>query len=186
MAEAVGLGASIVALAGLAHAVLKFAGETKRIVESARKLDRETDRSINHIYLAAGTIDVAQSTLSTYCKSEKASRSQVIRFIEDRKAAAVLELESNYLRDHIRQLRRAVHALRQRWFLVAAVIWHYFIKEQIEDLRDEMESIQNTLQLLLFSVQLETALEREERHDAEMQVELFPQAHLLTRLTKLV
>lgn len=180
MAEAVGLAASIVALAGLAHAALKFVLEMKHIVRGVRKLDKETDRSINHIYLAAGTIDVAQSTLSTYCKSGLASQSQVIQFIEDKEAATVLESESEYLRDHIKELKRGVYAMRQRWVFVATVIWHYVIKEQIGDLRDEMEFIQVTLQLLLFSVQLETALGREERHKADMQVELFPQEDPVT------
>lgn len=180
MAEAVGLAASFVALAGLAHTVLKFVPETRRIVRSVRKLDKETDRSIDQIYFAAGTIDVVQSTLSRYCESTFASRSQVIRFMEEREAAAFLKSESEYLRDHIEELKKGVNALRQRWVLVATVIWHYFIKEQIDDLWGDMEKIQVLLQLLFFSYQLEAALEREERHEADMQVELFPQEDLVT------
>lgn len=179
MAEAVGLAASLVALAGLAHTGLKFVRETRRLVRGVKRLDKETNRSINHIYLAANTINVAQSTLARYCESGLASRSKVIRFIEDKEAVTVLESESEYLRDHVEEVKKAVYALPQRWVLMAAVIWHWVIKEQIDDLRDDMEFIQVTLQLLLFSVQLEKALEREERPEADMQVELFPREDLV-------
>lgn len=174
MAEAVGLAASIVALAGLAHAVLKFVGETEDIVRGMGSLGEHTERSMNHIYLAAGTIDTAQSTLSKYCTAGgTASQSHVIQFIEDHRTATFLGSESKYLSHHVDKLREGVTALQSRWAPVATMLWRYFIRGQVKDLRDDMQFIQVDLNVLLSCVQLEKALERQERDEAEMQVELF-------------
>lgn len=175
MAEAVGLAASIVALAGLAHTVLDFVGETQNIVRTMGNLGEETGRAMHHIYFAARTIDTAQSTLSTYCAAGGvASQSHAIEFIEDHWTAAFLELESKYLGQHVDKLREGVNALQKRWAPVATMLWRYFIKGQVKDLRDDMQFIQVDLGVLLSCVQLEKALNRRERDEAEMQVELFP------------
>lgn len=175
MAEAVGLAASIVALAGLAHTVLKFVGETQNVVRGMGNLGEDTKRSMHRIYFAAGTIDTAQSTLSKYCAAGgTASQSQVIHFIEDHWTATFLESESKYLGQHVDKLREGVYALERRWAPVATMLWRYFIKGQVEDLRDDMQFIQVSLDVLLSCVQLEIALNRRERDEAEMQVELFP------------
>lgn len=169
MAEAVGLAASIVALAGLAHTVLEFVGETQKIVRSMGNLERETRRAMHHIYFAARTIDTAQSTLSTYCAAGGiASQSQAIQFMEDHRTTAFLEFESKYLDQHVDKLREGVNALQKRWAPVATVVWRYFIKGQVKDLRDDMHDIQVDLDLLLSCVQLEIALNRQERDEAEM------------------
>lgn len=174
MAEAVGLAASIVALAGLAHTVLKFVGETQNIVRGMGNLGKETGRSINHISFAAGTIDTAQRTLSRYCAPGGiASQSQVVHFIEDHWTPAFLESESKYLGQHVDKLREGVSALRKRWAPVATMLWRYFIKGQVEDLRDDMQFLQVGLDVLLSCIQLEIALNRPERDEVEMQVELF-------------
>lgn len=169
MAETVGLAASIVALAGLAHTVLRFVGETQDIVRSMGSLGKQTERSIHHIYLAAGTIDTAQSTLSRYCTaSGTASQSHVIKFIADHRTATFLESESKYLNHHVDKLREGVSALQKRWAPVATMLWRYFIKGQVKDLRDDMQFIQVDLDVLLSCVQLEIALKRHERDEAEM------------------
>lgn len=178
MAEAVGLAASIVALAGLAHTVLNFVGETQNIVRGMGNLGKETGRSMHHIYFAAGTIDTAQSTLSRYCAAGGiASQSQVIQFIEDKGTAAFLESESKYLGQHVDKLREGVYALEKRWAPVATILWRYFIKGQVEDLRDDMQFIQVDLGVLLSCVQLEKALNRRDRDEAEMQVKFFPRVY---------
>lgn len=174
MAEAVGLVASIIAIAGLADTVLKFVGETRYVVQDMRSLAGETERSIGRIHFAALTIDTAQTTLSTYCGAGGiTSQSHVIQFIEDNAAATFLKSESKYLGLHVNKLKEGVCALRKRWVPVAAIFWRYFIKDQIEDLREDMQFIQVNLTLLLSCVQLEIALKREKRDEAEMQVGLF-------------
>lgn len=171
MAEAVGLAASIVALAGLAGSVAKFVWDVRKL----GSLGREKERSIHRISFAAGTIDTAQNTLSKYCaEGGLASQSPVIQFIEDRGTATFLESESKYLDDHVNKLREGVYAFQNRWLLVATFLWRYFIKEQVQDLLDEMSYIQVGLNVLLSCVQLAIALNRPERDEAEMQVELFP------------
>lgn len=174
MAEAVGLAASIVALAGLAHTVLKFVEEAQCVVRGMGNLKKETKRSIHRINLAAGTINTAQETLSEYCAAGgTASQSHVIQFIEDRSTASFLKSESEYLSLHVGRLQKGVFALRQHWIPWATILLRYFIKEQVEDLREDMEFIQRSLALLLVCVQLEIALAREKKDKAEMQVELF-------------
>lgn len=173
MAEAVGLVASIIAIAGLADNVLKFVGETRHFVRDVRSLTGETERSVRRIHFAAGTINTAQTTLSTYCAAGGiTSQSHVIQFIEDNATASFLESESRYLSVHVNKLKEGVYALRKRWVPVAAMYWRYFVKDQVEDLREDMEFIQVNLTLLLCCVQLEIALKREKRDEAEMQVEL--------------
>lgn len=176
MAEAMGLVASIIAIAGLADTVLKFVGETRYVVKDMRSLAGETKRSIGRIHFAAGTINTAQATLSTYCAAGGiTSQSHVIQFIEDNAAATFLKSESKHLSLHVNKLKEAVYALRKRWVPMAAMFWRYIIKDQIEDLREDMEFIQVNLTLLLCCVQLEIALKREKRDEAEMQVWLFAQ-----------
>lgn len=174
MAEAVGLVASIIAIAGLADTVLKFVGETRYVVKDMRSLAGETERSIGRIHFAAGTINTAQTTLSTYCGAGGiTSKSHVIQFIEDNAATTFLKSESKHLTLHVNKLKEGVYALRKRWVPVAAMFWRYFIKDQIEDLREDMEFIPVNLTLLLCCVQLEIALKREKRDEAEMQVAFF-------------
>lgn len=176
MAEAVGLMASIIAIAGLADTVLKFVKETRNVVKDLRTLTVETERSIGRVNLAAGSINTAQTILSKYCAGGTASQSDVIQFIEDHSTATFLESESEYLRRHVEELKPGVQALRKRWVPVATILWRYFIKEQMEDLTDNMEFIQRNLTALLGCVHLEIALKREERNKTEMQVELFARA----------
>lgn len=174
MAEAVGLAASIVALAGLAHTVLKFVGEAQDIMRGMGNLGEESRRSMRHIYFAADTIDTAQSTLSKYCPAGGIGpQSQVIQFIEGHRTAALLESESDYLSQHVDKLREGVNGLQKRWAPVAAMLWRYFLKGQVKDLRDDMQFIQVNLDVLLSCVLLEKALNRMERDEVEMQVELF-------------
>lgn len=177
MAEAVGLAASIIAIAGLAETVLKFVGETRHIVKDMRNLSEEMRRSMDRIHFAAGTIDTAQTTLSEYSTaSPTATQLHVIQFIDHNDTTSFLKSESEYLGLHVNKLRQWIHALRnQRWLRlpVATMLWRYFIKEQIQDLRDDMQFIQINLTTLVGVVQLEVALKRPERHEAEMQVELF-------------
>lgn len=169
MAEAVGLAASIVAIAGLAQTVLKFVDEARHVVRGMGNLGKETKRSMHRINFAAGTIDTAQETLSRYCAAgERAAQSHVIQFIEDHSSANFLKSESEYLSLHVGRLREGVFALRQQWIPWATILWRYCIKGQVEDLREDMEFIQRSLTLLLGCVQLEIALHREKKDEAEM------------------
>lgn len=177
MAEAVGLVASIIAIAGLADNVLKFVRETRYVVRGMRNLAGETERPIGRIQFAAGTIKAAQKTLSTYCAAGgRTSQSHVIQFIEENAASTFLKSESEYLNLHVNKLKRGVSALRNRWVLFAALSWHYCIKDHLEDLRDNMEFIRVNLTLLVCCVHLDIALKREERDEAQMQVQLFARA----------
>ncbi|KAH8785544.1 hypothetical protein F5883DRAFT_88289 [Diaporthe sp. PMI_573] len=175
MAEAVGLAASIAALASLAHTSLKFFKETKSIMRDMRYLDEETKRSMRRISFAAGCIKRSQRTLSAYCTAGGTDSSrEAIQFIEEHEAATFLETESECISLLIDKLRTRVYDLHKQWVFMATMLWRYFIKDQIEDLREDMEFIQVGLGLLLTSVLLDVALKRERRDGALMQVTLLP------------
>lgn len=175
MAEAVGLAASIVALAGLATTVLKLVGQTSSFVNNMRNRDEETKRMMGRISFAADSIEIVQVTLLKFCSADTAApRSQVIRFIESHDAATYMRTESECLLSHVDRLSERLHDLQSKWVPVATILWRYFIKEQMYDLREDMEFFRATLHMLLDCVFLEEYLQKKPRDELKMHVTPFP------------
>lgn len=170
MAEAVGLAASIIAVAGVATAVLELVAEVKSFARDYKTVRKDLNLSVGHLSFTAGTINVAQETLLRYCKdTNTVGQSAVINFIEDKKACDYLRTASSRLEHHVWQLHSEIESLLSIPFtLWVNWRWRRSLRSGIEALRSSMMFMQQNLALLVDIIQLELALGRKDKNEIEM------------------
>lgn len=170
MAEAVGLAASIIAIAGLADAVIQFVRTTRAIARDLKTVRGDLTHSVDRVGFTAATIINAQKTLGDYHNKYKATgQSKLIDMIESRDASEYLRRESMFMRDQLWQLRSEISSLlRTRWTVWITWKWRHSLKKGIEDFCGQMLYIQINLSLVLDSVRLEMELNRDDRNEVEM------------------
>lgn len=184
MAEPLGLAASVIAVGGLAHTLLKLAGAMRTVIHDTRNNGEAIRRSIDHIHCDAEIINLAQKTLWRFCEKERESAgSELCPYIENNGIASFLRSDSEHLQHHVHTLRQRFLSLKTRWVL-AIVVWRYFLKDEIEALKVQMSFIQGRLSLLMHCFQLDMATSRKDKDRDEMQVEkpLLPDGNKLADL----
>lgn len=170
MAEIVGLIASIAALAGVAKTAVRFVKEVKSIARDLKTVRDELGVSVDQIDYTARGIHIAQKILRRYCEDRgTAERSEVIGFIRSRRATRYLKNQSDSIQDQIQRLGVEISNLL-RWRLTMVVTWKWrsSLRNAIEVLQNRLHLIESHLSLLLNSVLVEIALNREDKDEMEM------------------
>lgn len=170
MAEAIGLAASIIAVAGLAKSVIQFDHYVSHITRDMKTVRGDILRSVSRISFFAKTIDSAQKVLYDYCERQKsANRSTLIDLIESQDASEYLERESWAMQDQLRQLKSEISSLLEaRWTLLVTLKWRHFLEKEVKVFQDQMHYIQVSLTLIMQSVMLEMELIRKNRDEIVM------------------
>lgn len=170
MAEVVGLMSSIIAVAGLAKTVLVFVKNANSWARDLKTVRDELCRSIRHVGFAANTIRIAQHTLRGYCGSRDITdQSTVIHFLEAASAAEYVETECSAIGDHVESLENKIYSLLDiRWTPIVTLKWRISVRDEIEDLRNKMLSIQTSLSLVLNCINLEVGMKRGIKNEVEM------------------
>lgn len=168
MAEIVGLAASILALAGLAKTAIKFGKEARLFFRDFKTVRNDLRRAIRHVCFSAETINTAQGTLYKYCQHRDTRGSEVIKFIENEHVSKYMLGQSRHIRGSIRQLGKKLQLLKDQVRLWVTWQWRYSLRNEIEELRVQMQFIQVSFTLLLEAVQLEIAMTRIDRDEILM------------------
>lgn len=168
MAEVVGLLASIAALAHLANKAIKFSKKAKSILHDFKTVREDLCRAIGHVDNSARIINIAKSTMDKYCHSQSASESQVIDYVEDENVSKYWQGESQHIERHMRRLDGRLESLQDRHRFWIFLKWWHSLRNELDDLRIEMQHIQASLTLVLTTIQLEHAMKRGKRDEIEM------------------
>lgn len=171
MAEAVGLMASIVAVAGLAKTVLNFVDNTKQLARDLKTVREELLRSVRQVGNSAKTIHLAQDTLSKYCKKMQATgQSEVISYVEKNETIYnCFEEESYWIKKDVYSLEDEIFSLLDiRLTIRVTWKWRGSLKDKIEAIRTDMDFLQTSLGLVLNCVQLNVEMRRADRNEIEM------------------
>lgn len=170
MAEAVGLMASIIAVAGLADKVIHFVHITKKYARDLKTVRSDLTHSVEGVGFLAATMHTAQKTLDDYCKRQTAAdRSALIDLLDSQDASKYLRRESSLMRKQLGQLKSEITSLLEtRWTIWVTWKWRHSLKKDIEDFRVQMHFMQTNLSVILECVRLEMALRRKDRDLIEM------------------
>lgn len=188
MAEPLGLVASIIAVAGLAEAVIKFAKTTRSIARELKTVRHDLAHSVSRVGFSATITSGAQKALLRYCEEHKASdQSALLDCYERQNVLEHLNMESLLMRAQVRQLRRKMYSLAEtRLTLFVTLKWRYSLKGEIDKFHDQMLFVQVHLELMLSSIRLEMELNREQKNEIEMQVIFLSRSHCVHLATWLI
>lgn len=165
MAEAIGLAASIIAVAGLAETAITFVKKTNRIAKDLKTVREQLRRAVGDVDISARAIRMAHGTLLAYCKNKDASKA--IEYL-DSHASSYMETRSLYIEQHVKRLQDEMYSLRHRWTALVTWKWVISLRDEIEALRNQIMFLQHALGLMLTSVILEVILQRDSKNEIEM------------------
>lgn len=168
MAEAVGLAASILALAGLAKIVIKLAKEARSFAHDFKIVRTELRGDVRHVYFSAKTIYLAQNTFRKYSQKETQSISEVIKFIRENHVLDYIHGQSQHIGGQVQRLLKKILSLRDRHTLWVTWEWRRSLRKQIERLRVQMQFIQVGFTLLLETILFEIAINQERTDEVYM------------------
>lgn len=171
MAEAIGLLASIIAVAGLAKTALRVVKEIQSIARDLETVRDDLVHSISRVGFSAATIISARRTLLRYYEKHKTSEHSIfIEIVETQRALDYLEHQSSYMRNQLDQIKFEIYSLLGRWRMLVTLKRRYSLKKEIDAFQLEMSFVQVNLTLVLNSVRLEMKLNEGARDEIEMQV----------------
>lgn len=170
MAEAIGLVASIIAVAGLAKSVIQFDRYVSHITRDMKTVQGDILRSVSRISFFAKTINGVQKILYGYCERQKTTnRSAFLDLIESQDASEYLERESSAMQDQLQQIKGEISSLLgMRWKFLVTLRWRHFLEKDVKVFQDQMLYIQVSLTLIMQSVRLEMELKKKDRDELEM------------------
>lgn len=170
MAEAIGLAASIIAVAGLAKSVIQFDLYVSRITRDMKTVRGDILRSLSRLSFSAKIIHSSQKTLYGYCERQRTTkRSSLIDLIEAQDASEYLERESWAMQKKLQQLTGEISSLLgMRWTFLVTFRWRHFLEKEVKVFQDDMLYIQVSLSLIVESVRLEVELKRKDRDELVM------------------
>lgn len=162
--------ASIIAVAGLANTVIKFATNVESFAHDLKTVREELRRAVSHVDFSARLLQTAQRTLKRYCRTnrDEGRSSEVIDFIEDRHVSVYIEEQSQHIEGHVQRLDEQMDSLKDKVTLFVTWKWRHSLRDKLEELRVQMQFIQVSFTLLLNTVQLEHAMGREQTDEIYM------------------
>lgn len=158
MAEAVGLAASILALAGLAKTVVKFTKKVRSFAHDFKTVRAELRGDVHHVYFSAKTIYFAQKFFLKYSETTLRN-SEVIKFIRANHVSDYIFKQSQHIKERVQWFLNRILSLKDRHTLWVTWEWRRSLRKEIERLRVQMQFIQVGFTLLQETVLFEIAME---------------------------
>ena len=152
MAEFLAVTGGLAAVIQLATSGRRFAKILYRFAVDAGAAAAEVERFANQVRTFSDTVEVAEQTLSRYCRDNPAS--PLVVFMDRRKVLANIDSEATTVRTHLRAVRDQVIGMKSRSILWASIKWSWK-KSSILELSPEMESVKTSLSLLMVTAQFE-------------------------------
>jgi hypothetical protein len=156
--------AEFLAVTGGLAAVVQLAASGRRLVKTlyrfavdAGAAAAEVERFANQVRTFSGTVEVAQQTVSFYCRENP--ESPVVAFIKSSQVLADIDSEASTVQAHLWAIRDQVIDMKSRWVVWASIKWSVK-KSSILELSPQMESVKTSLCLLMASTNLEALISR--------------------------
>ncbi|KAH6850575.1 hypothetical protein B0I37DRAFT_117004 [Chaetomium sp. MPI-CAGE-AT-0009] len=154
--------AEFLAIAGGMAAVVQLAGTARRFFKTLRRFSMnagaagaEVERFANQVRTFSNAIELAEQTLSIYCREHP--KSPLVAFVDRSKILANIDSEARAVQTHLRAVHARVVNMKSRSILWASIKWS-FNKSSILELNPEMESVKASLNLLIALTQLEATM----------------------------
>lgn len=151
--------AEFLAIAGGMAAVVQLAGTGRRFFKTLHRFamnagsaGAEVERFANQVRTFSDAVELAEQTLSTYCREHP--KSPLVAYIWRRKILANIDSEARAVRLHLRDIQARVVNMESRSVLWASLKWT-INKSSILELSPEMESVKTSLGLLMATAQFE-------------------------------
>jgi hypothetical protein len=168
MAEFLAVTGGLAAVVQLAASGRHLAKTLYRFAVDAGAYTAEVERFANQVRTFSDTVEVAEQTLSRYCRDNPTSR--LVVYMERRKVLANIDSEATTVRAHLRAVREQVIDMKSRSILWASIKWSWK-KSSILELSPEMESAKTNLSLLMVTAQFE-AMARSGNNDKRLRKQM--------------